>query len=92
MWFHLGAAASKDTDVWREGKHLPLSAEHSCDTTRGRMEHSISHRVQTNNYIKKRNKNWSVMGPGYKTRGQGGGGGSPGVPASASSAGTGWGS
>lgn len=40
MWFNLETAASKDTDVWREGKHLPPSDEHSSDTVRGRMEHS----------------------------------------------------
>lgn len=42
MWFNLETAASKDTDVWREGKHLPPSDEHSSDTVRGRMEHSWS--------------------------------------------------
>lgn len=42
MWFNLETAASKDTDVWREGKHLPPSDEHSSDTMRGRMEHSWS--------------------------------------------------
>lgn len=94
MWLHLGTA-SKDTDVGREGKQLPRSGEHSSGTTRGRMEHSWSIPYSIGSKPTTPSKNATNLvwdGPGYKARGGGRRGGCPGVPATASSSGTGWGS
>lgn len=90
MWFHLETAASKDTDVWREGKHLPRSDEHSSDSTRGTMEHSWSIPYSIGSKRTTTSKSATKLvcdGAWLQSKGRGGGGGSPGVPASARSVG-----